>query len=93
MAHRALSIPMTGSAKHRIEHIRQAIEDYQVQGVINPCHWGCRQGTGERGLIAEGLRKIGVPVLNLEVDCVDPRNFSLGQLKTRIQAFLEALSN
>jgi benzoyl-CoA reductase/2-hydroxyglutaryl-CoA dehydratase subunit BcrC/BadD/HgdB len=65
--------------------------DYRIDGAINPCHWGCRQGTGARGMIAEGLRSIGVPVLNLEVDCVDPRNFSEGQLRTRLEAFVEML--
>ncbi len=30
-------------------------------------------------------------VLNLEVDCIDQRNFSEGQLKTRLEAFVEML--
>jgi benzoyl-CoA reductase/2-hydroxyglutaryl-CoA dehydratase subunit BcrC/BadD/HgdB len=64
-----------------------------VDGVINPCHWGCRQGTGARGLVTEGLKQIGVPVLNLEVDCADPRNFAEGQLKTRLEAFVEMLTS
>ena len=51
----------------------------------------CRQGTGARGLIEKGLNDVGVPVLNLEVDCVDERNFSVGQLSTRLQAFVELL--
>jgi benzoyl-CoA reductase/2-hydroxyglutaryl-CoA dehydratase subunit BcrC/BadD/HgdB len=59
--------------------------------MINPCHWGCRQGTGSRGLITQELQKAGIPVLNLEVDCVDPRNFSEGQVRTRIQAFVETI--
>ena len=21
-------------------------ENYRIDGAINPCHWGCRQGTG-----------------------------------------------
>ena len=32
-----------------------------------------------------------IPVLNLEVDCVDPRNFSEGQARTRLQAFVEMI--
>ncbi|MBL6974860.1 MAG: 2-hydroxyacyl-CoA dehydratase [Deltaproteobacteria bacterium] len=40
-----------------------------------------------------GLREAEVPILNLEVDCVDPRPFSDGQLKTRIHAFIEMLGD
>jgi benzoyl-CoA reductase/2-hydroxyglutaryl-CoA dehydratase subunit BcrC/BadD/HgdB len=66
---------------------------YKLDGAINPCHWGCRQGTGARGLISDGLKEINVPVLNLEVDCVDTRNFAEGQLRTRIEAFMEMLES
>jgi benzoyl-CoA reductase/2-hydroxyglutaryl-CoA dehydratase subunit BcrC/BadD/HgdB len=44
-------------------------------------------------MISQGLSQIGVPVLNLEVDCVDTRNFSEGQLKTRLEAFTEMLDS
>ena len=91
MARRAVSIPFTGTVKRRVARLRELAEAYRLDGVINPCHWGCRQGTGSRGLISQGLKEVGVPVLNLEVDCVDPRNFSEGQLRTRLEAFIEML--
>jgi benzoyl-CoA reductase/2-hydroxyglutaryl-CoA dehydratase subunit BcrC/BadD/HgdB len=31
--------------------------------------------------------------LNLEVDCVDKRNFAEGQLRTRVEAFIEMLES
>jgi len=34
-----------------------------VDGVILPCHWGCRQGTGARGLVEGALAKEGIPSL------------------------------
>ena len=43
--------------------------------------------------MAEGLKEIDVPVLNLEVDVIDTRNFSEGQLRTRLEAFIEMLEN
>ena len=92
-ARRAISIPFNGEINLRIRHLQKLAKDYQVHGAINPCHWGCRQGTGARGLISEGLNSVGVPVLNLEVDCVDPRNFSEGQLRTRLEAFMEMLES
>ncbi len=93
LARRAISIPLNGSVASRVEHLQQLARDYRIDGAINPCHWGCRQGTGARGLIEEGLKEVGVPVLNLEVDCVDQRNFAEGQLKTRLEAFVEMLGS
>ncbi len=91
LARRAIAIPLNGSIQRRIEHLQKLARAYSLDGAINPCNWGCRQGTGARGLISEGLKEIGVPVLNLEVNCVDQRNFAEGQLRTRIEAFVEML--
>ncbi len=91
LARRILSIPLCGGLDYRLEHLKKLATDYQIDGAINPCHWGCRQGTGSRGLVERALREVGVPVLNLEVDCVDERNFSEGQTKTRLEAFAEML--
>ncbi len=91
LARRSISIPFNGTVDRRIAHLRKLSEKYRIHGAINPCNWGCRQGTGARGLIDKGLREIGVPVLNLEVDCVDNRKFTEGQFRTRIEAFMEML--
>ena len=93
LAKRAISIPFNGNISRRVNHLTQLAKDYKIDGAINPCHWGCRQGTGARGLIFEGLKAVGVPVLNLETDCVDSRNFSEGQLRTRLEAFIEMLEH
>jgi benzoyl-CoA reductase/2-hydroxyglutaryl-CoA dehydratase subunit BcrC/BadD/HgdB len=89
MARRAITNPLNVAIESRIAHLRRMAAEYRVDGVINPCHWGCRQGTGSRGLVQAGLREAGLPVLNLETDCADPRNFAEGQLRTRLEAFLE----
>jgi benzoyl-CoA reductase/2-hydroxyglutaryl-CoA dehydratase subunit BcrC/BadD/HgdB len=91
LARRMLSIPLAGPVERRIRNLQRLARAYRVDGAINPCHWGCRQGTGARGLIEEGLMGAGIPVLNLEVDCVDSRNFSEGQLRTRLEAFIEMI--
>lgn len=93
MARRAIAIPLNGSIQRRIGHLQKLARAYSLDGAINPCNWGCRQGTGARGLISDGLKEIGVPVLNLEVDCVDKRNFAEGQLRTRVEAFIEMLES
>lgn len=93
MARRTIGLPLNGPASARINRMLQLAREYRVDGVINPCHWGCRQGTGVRGLVQKGFASIGLPVLNLETDCADPRNFSEGQVRTRIEAFLEMLGD
>lgn len=93
LARRCIALPLNGRVERRIAHLQELAQRYRVDGAINPCHFGCRQGTGARGLVAEGLREVGVPVLNLEVDCVDDRNFAAGPLRTRIEAFLETLGS
>ena len=93
MARRAISIPLNGGIQGRIKHLQKLARNYKLDGAINPCNWGCRQGSGARGLISDGLKEIGLPVLNLEVDCVDKRNFAEGQLRTRLEAFVEMLES
>ena len=93
MARRMLSIPLVASAEERIANMRRLARLYRVDGVLNPCQWGCRQGAGIRGLVETGMGEIGVPVLNLEVDCVDTRSFAEGQLRTRLEAFVEMLED
>jgi benzoyl-CoA reductase/2-hydroxyglutaryl-CoA dehydratase subunit BcrC/BadD/HgdB len=92
IAKRIVSIPFNGTLQRRMDYLKKLANRYRINGAINPCHWGCRQGTGGRGLISEGLKKIGIPVLNLEVDVIDSRNFADGQLKTRIEAYMEMLN-
>lgn len=93
MARRAILNPFNGRGGRRVELLQKLAREYRIDGAINPCHWGCRQGTGARGMVAQGLKDVGVPVLNLEVDCVDARNFAEGQLATRLEAFAEMLKN
>ncbi|MCP3926414.1 MAG: 2-hydroxyacyl-CoA dehydratase [Desulfobacterales bacterium] len=91
IALRMIKHPYSTTIENRVKKLQDLSKEYGVDGAINPCHWGCRQGTGARGLISGGLKEAGVPVLNLEIDCVDTRNLAEGQLMTRIEAFMEML--
>jgi benzoyl-CoA reductase/2-hydroxyglutaryl-CoA dehydratase subunit BcrC/BadD/HgdB len=93
LARRMIALPFNGMADRRLKHIKKLVHAYKIDGAINPCHWGCRQGTGARGLVETTLKELDVPVINLEVDCVDSRNFAEGQLKTRLEAFMEMLAS
>ena len=92
IAKRIISIPYSLGTNERIAHMQLLAREYKLDGAINPCHWGCRQGTGVRGLTTRGLKDVNVPVLNLEIDCVDSRNLAQGQIETRLEAFVEMLT-
>lgn len=91
IAVRAVTHPLVGPARRRVEVLLKLAREYRVDGVVNPSHWGCRQNGGARGLFKEALQAAGVPYVNLDVDCVDERNYSEAQLLTRLEAFLEVL--
>ena len=93
LAKRIITHPLVGPAGRRLEIITQLAQDYKIDGAINPAHWGCRQSAGARVLFKDTLQKIGVPLIHLDVDCVDERNYASGQIMTRMEAFLEMLSN
>lgn len=92
LAKRIITHPLVGPADRRLEVITQLAQDYKIDGAVNPAHWGCRQSAGARVLFKDALQKIGIPLIHLDVDCVDQRNYAPGQIMTRMEAFLEMLS-
>lgn len=91
LAYRAITHPFAGPIERRLTTLASLARDYRIHGAVNPSHWGCRQSGGARRLFKDTLGEIGVPVINLDLDCVDERNYSEGQLLTRLQAFMEML--
>ena len=93
LANRMITHPIVGPVERRLEVIVQLAQEYKIDGAVNPAHWGCRQTAGARVLFKDALQKIGIPLIHLDVDCVDERNYAPGQIMTRLEAFLEMLSN
>ena len=91
LANRMITHPFVGPVERRIKILTQLVKEYKVDGAINPSHLGCRQSSGARVLIKDALKKIDVPLVDLDVDCVDERNYSHGQVLTRLEAFMEML--
>ncbi|MBI5115606.1 2-hydroxyacyl-CoA dehydratase [Candidatus Poribacteria bacterium] len=92
IADRYISRPACPSIIDGFEHsyriLRQFIQDWRVQGIICArlkfCdHWG-----GARKMLADELRKEGIPLLDLEREYAATGS---GQINTRVQAFLEML--
>lgn len=91
LARKMTSHPGWGPAQRRVERVLDLARRYQVDGAVHFSHWGCRQSTGAVRLLQDALRGEGIPLLNLEGDCVDHRNFLDGQARTRVEGFLELL--
>jgi benzoyl-CoA reductase/2-hydroxyglutaryl-CoA dehydratase subunit BcrC/BadD/HgdB len=72
----------------KLEEIMAKVQDNGVQGVIFISLKFCDTMLYSFPLIRKELAKLGIPVLYLEIEY---NNFSEGQIKTRMQAFLEML--
>jgi benzoyl-CoA reductase/2-hydroxyglutaryl-CoA dehydratase subunit BcrC/BadD/HgdB len=73
----------------RLDHIRDMVKTYRADGVIHYSLQFCQPYQMEALPVAEQLEKENIPVLRLETD------YSMedaGQLKTRIEAFLERIA-
>jgi len=80
-----------GPLDRRVDVALQLARIYQVDGVIHFSHWGCRQSAGGASVIADVLKRQGIPCMILDGDGGDPSNYSPGQTQTRLEAFLEML--
>ncbi len=78
-----------GEHPRRLQFLREMLEEFKVDGVVLQRLKFCDLWGDENYLLRRELRESGVPVLTLE------REYLLGgqgQLKTRIQAFLESIA-
>ncbi len=72
----------------RLDHARAMAADYHAAGVIHYCLNFCQPYQMEAVPVTKALKEVGLPTLRLETD-YSPED--AGQLKTRIEAFLELL--
>lgn len=91
LAKRLIGNPICASVEKRLEILTKRSVQYKIDGAIHPSNWGCRQSQNARALFINALKEINVPMLPLDVDCVDKRSFSQGQLLTRLEAFCEMI--
>ena len=74
--------------KERIEHIKELTKDLKVDGVIHYSLNFCTPYMIESFKVEKELENSGIPVLKLETDYSQE---DIGQISTRIQAFLEMI--
>lgn len=80
-----------GSYSHKAEIVSNLADQLCPDAVIQFCHWGCKQSSGGSMILKERFREKGIPMLILDGDGIDKRNSHDGQIKTRLEAFLEML--
>ena len=80
-----------GSYSHKAEMVGEIARALRPDAVIQFCHWGCKQSSGGSILLKEKMQDMGIPMLILDGDGIDRRNSHDGQIKTRLEAFLEML--
>lgn len=80
-----------GSVQERGNFLIKLARELNVSGAVHFSHWGCRQSSGGAGYLKHVFNKESIPFLELTGDCVDHNSESAGQLKTRVNAFLEIL--
>jgi benzoyl-CoA reductase/2-hydroxyglutaryl-CoA dehydratase subunit BcrC/BadD/HgdB len=92
LAGKMLAVYFNGPIERRVDLALRNIRRYQCVGAVHFSHWGCRQSMGALRNVRLGLRREGIPLLELDGDCVDPENLQLGPLRTRVDAFVEMLA-
>lgn len=93
LAHKLISNTYNGPYAVKAESIVKMARYLQPDGVIDFCHWGCKQASGGSALLKEKMKSLDIPTLILDGDGIDTRNSHDGQIRTRLEAFLELLSN
>ena len=84
LAAKMLANPSGGPLERRASLALEFVDRYNIDGVIHFSHWGCRQSCGGEYVIRDMMRKKGVPMLVLDGDGADSRNYSKEQ--TRLEA-------
>lgn len=72
----------------RRKFVLNMIKDFHIDGVILENLKFCDFWTGERFMTEKVFKELGVPLLSLEREYIPS---GLGQMRTRVQAFLEVL--
>ena len=91
LARKLLHNVFNGSYQHKANYIKEMTKIFQPDAAIHFCHWGCKQADGGSAILKEALKQEGIPMLILDGDGIDKRNSHDGQIKTRLEAFLEMI--
>lgn len=89
LAKKIMSSPFFSSSCNRVDKIMELCDFFDIHGAVHFSQSSCRKINGGIRLIKDALSMKNIPLLELSGDCIDSRNYSDGQLKTRLEAFIE----
>ena len=69
--------------------VMDKIKEYCVDGIIGQSYLCCETWSGELFVLQKELKEAGIPMLRIEREYTSD---SLGQVQTRVQAFIETIS-
>jgi benzoyl-CoA reductase/2-hydroxyglutaryl-CoA dehydratase subunit BcrC/BadD/HgdB len=91
LAHKALENYLVGPAHKRVKNLVRMAEDYECDGVIHFATPACHHENAAFRLISDAMKAKGLPVLYLEGDMTDERNYSPKQTANKLASFLEII--
>jgi len=81
------------SLGYRVGMMVQQMSEYGVDGFVMHCNRSCKPySLGQYALKRAVMERTGMPGLIIESDMCDSRSFAREAVRTRIQAFMEALA-
>lgn len=91
IARKLFSNPPTDFSKKWLTHTTSLVEEYSIDGIVEFAHWGCRFLSAGTQIVKDALQSKNIPLLIIDGDCIDRRDYSDAQIKTRIDAFVEIM--
>jgi benzoyl-CoA reductase/2-hydroxyglutaryl-CoA dehydratase subunit BcrC/BadD/HgdB len=92
MIHNVLFRECGGEVENATQEASRMVKDYKMDGAIYFTQIGCKQGCGILRRLKDVLQgEIGVPLLIIDGDVVDPSIMPVEELKTKIEEFFELL--
>ncbi|MFC1999337.1 2-hydroxyacyl-CoA dehydratase subunit D [Chloroflexota bacterium] len=79
---------MYGEHTGRVDFLRDMVREFKVDGIIGERLVFCDNWAGESFMLANDFKEDGIPFLELDREYIPG---GVGQLRTRVQAFLETL--
>ncbi len=93
LARLIIDTPYNYSVEKRIQYFEKIVDDYKLDGVILHGNLSCRPScTGMIDLKNAIQKDKGIPVWIMDCDMDDPRAYSEGPMKNRMESFVELLA-
>lgn len=87
-----IHLPYNYNLETRIPYFEKLIDEYRIDGVILHHNMSCRpSATSMMDLKNAIQRNKGIPVFLFDCDQADPRAYSEGQVRTRMEGFIELM--